>query len=338
MRTATALFTLALAQASSAAAAQITAPPPEVIAPGMHLLRGAMLPERGPDGNTVLLEAPDGLIVVDTGRHAWHSDAILALARELQRPVAAIVNTHWHLDHSSGNARIKAAYPQAVLYTTMAVDRALAQGGFLARNLESARPMLDDPQLSEAHKDEVRIFIATMDERDSLRPDVAITGSGGMTIAGRALEVRVSDHAVSDADVWLYDAASGVAIIGDLVTLPAPFFETACPAQWRAALDEVWAVPFSTAIPGHGEPMSRAQFDSYRSAFGHFTDCVAGESEASRCAAGWLDAVAPLLGEDERARRMALEYAGYYTDMLRQHDGRSVECLKPAPASPASRD
>ena len=73
------------------------------LAAGVHLQPGGFEPGRGPDGNTIIFDGPQGLVVVDTGRHSWHSDAILAYARERGRPIAAIVNTHWHLDHSSGN-------------------------------------------------------------------------------------------------------------------------------------------------------------------------------------------------------------------------------------------
>jgi glyoxylase-like metal-dependent hydrolase (beta-lactamase superfamily II) len=321
---------VAAAQAA-AATAPITAPPPEEIAPGVQLLPGAMLPGRGPDGNTVVFDAPEGLIVIDTGRHAWHSDGILAFAAARHRPVAAIVNTHWHLDHSSGNGRIKAAWPKAKVYTTSAADRALADGGFLARNLDSARPMLDNPKVDETEKEEVQIFVATMDERQILRPDIAITWGGDLAIAGRELGVHVTDRAVTDADVWLYDDASGIAVIGDLVTLPAPFFETACPAQWRTALDQVWATPFRTAIPGHGRPMDRAAFDTYRRAFNGFMDCIEGQSGAAQCAAGWGEGIAPLIGGDDRMRRMALEYAEYYVGMLRENGGKSAECLASPP-------
>ena len=101
-----------------------------------------------------------------------------------------------------------------------------------------------------------------MAESDVLRPDVVVDANGERTIGGRSFDLHVTDGAVSDADLWLYDATSGVAVIGDLVTFPAPFFETACPARWREALDAVRAVPFKLAIPGHGEPMDRAQFDT----------------------------------------------------------------------------
>jgi glyoxylase-like metal-dependent hydrolase (beta-lactamase superfamily II) len=329
----TALVLFVAAAQAAAATAPITAPPPEEIAPGVHLLPGAMLPGRGPDGNTVVFDAPEGLVVIDTGRHAWHSDGILAFAVARHRPVAAIVNTHWHLDHSSGNGRIKAAWPKAKVYTTSAADRALAEGGFLARNLASAKPMLDDPKLDELEREEVQIFVATMDERDILRPDVVLAQSGGLTFAGRKLTVHVTDRAVTDADVWLHDAASGIAVLGDLVTLPAPFFETACPAEWRAALDDVWAVPFQTAIPGHGGPMDRATFDTYRRAFNGFMDCVEGESGAAQCATGWGEGIAPLINGDDRMRLMALEYAEYYVGLLRENGGKSAECL----AAPSRR-
>ena len=36
--------------------------------------------------------------------------------------------------------------------------------------------------------------------------------------------------------------------------------DTACPDGWRRALDEIAATPFTTLIPGHGEPMNRAAF------------------------------------------------------------------------------
>lgn len=325
-----AMLVVAAVQAA-AATAPISAPPPEELAPGIHLLPGAMLPGRGPDGNTVVFDAPEGLVVIDTGRHTWHSDGILAFAANRERPVAAIVNTHWHLDHSSGNGRIKAAWPKATLYTTRAVERALTDGGFLARNLDSTKPMLDDPRLDDVQKEEAQIFIATMDERWILRPDVIVAKSGDLAIAGRGLGVHVTDRAVTDADVWLYDDASRIAVLGDLVTLPAPFFETACPAQWRAALDEVWATPFVAAIPGHGRPMDRAAFDTYRRAFNGFMDCVEGETAAAQCATSWAEAVEPLIGSDERMRRMATGYAEYYVGMLRENGGKSAECLVQPP-------
>ncbi|HEX4915781.1 MAG TPA: MBL fold metallo-hydrolase, partial [Vicinamibacterales bacterium] len=283
------------------------------------------MPGRGPDGNTIIMEAPDGLIVIDTGRHQSQSDAILAFARERKRPIAAIVNTHWHLDHASGNGRIKAAHPKARLYTTTAIDKVIAPGGFLARNLEGAKKML--PSTTDpVRKEEIQIFLTTMEADTELRPDVAVSKSGPLRLAGRPLDVRVTDRAVSDADVWLFDTATKIAVIGDLVTLPVPYFETACPARWRATLDEVWATPFETAIPGHGRPMTRGDFDTYRKAFGAFVDCTRTDSPAAACGKSWVDGLGSLIRADEQVRKQVQASAEYYVGYLRDNGGKAPDC------------
>jgi glyoxylase-like metal-dependent hydrolase (beta-lactamase superfamily II) len=307
---------------------QAPMPPPEPateIAAGTFLIRAVAAPGRGPDGNTIIIDAPDGLIVVDTGRHQSHSDAILRFAGERNRPIVAIVNTHWHLDHSSGNGRLKEVFPKARVYTTTAVDKVLDAGGFLARNLEDAKKTLESTT-DPVRRDEIEIFIATMEARKDLRPDVPLMKSQEMTLAGRALDVRVTDKAVSDADVWIFDKATRLAIIGDLVTVPVPYFETACPDRWRASLDDVWAAPFETAIPGHGRPLTRAQFDTYRQAFGAFVSCVKSESPAARCANTWVEGASTLIGDDPQRRQAVAANAEYYVGYLRKAGGRAPDC------------
>ena len=299
---------------------------PVEIAPGMHLIRTASAPGRGPNGNTVIIDGADGLIVIDTGRHKEVSDAILAFAKQRQRPIVAIVNTHWHLDHASGNGRLKAVYPKARVHTTTAIDKVLEPGGFLARNLEGTKKQLSEVT-DAVRRDEMQIFITTMETAAELRPDAPITRSGSMALAGKTLDVRVTDKAVSDADLWIYDTASRVAVIGDLVTVPVPFFETACPDRWRASLDEVWATPFQTAIPGHGRPMTREQFDVYRKSFGEFVACVRSDKPASACGEGWVNAAASLIGDDPARRKAVGANMEYYVGYLRPNGGKAPDCL-----------
>lgn len=318
---------LVIALLLTQAAAPTPLPPtPRELAANTFLLPGAMLPERGPDGNTVIITAPSGLIAIDTGRHPWHSDGILEFARSRRQMVAVIVNTHWHLDHSSGNRRVKAAHPAAKVYTTRAVDRAIGPNGFLTRNLAAARERPPDPNASAIRREETALFLATMKTPDALRPDVPVDRSGKLSLAGRTLVAHVAANAVTDADLWLYDEATRIAVIGDLVTLPAPFFETACSARWQATLDEVWATPFQLAVPGHGEPMTREQFDVYRQAFGRFRSCVGRDTAPAECAAGWTNDVQALL-ETDVDRRQATQYADYYVGFLRKTGGSSADCL-----------
>jgi glyoxylase-like metal-dependent hydrolase (beta-lactamase superfamily II) len=320
------MLLLLLLAAAELAAQTPVAPPLREIAPGVYLQPGGFEPDRGPDGNTIIFDAPDGLIVVDTGRHSWHSDAILAYARERGRPIAAIINTHWHLDHSSGNGRLKAAHPGARVYTTSAVHRALAPGGFLVRNMDGAREMLAGGEITPIQREEVQIFLDTMGESQSLRPEIVLDRTQRMRVAGRRFDVHVTTGAVTDADVWFYDRRTRVAVIGDLVTFPAPFFETACPQRWREALDEVWATPFRVAIAGHGEPMTREQFNVWRGAYGAFIDCAASEAAPEACATAWAETTAQFNG-DQRSRRRAVGMASYYVMFLRENGGKSPDCL-----------
>lgn len=318
---------LALLLATELAAQTPVVPAGRDIASGVYLQPGGFEPGRGPDGNTVIFDAPQGLVVVDTGRHTWHSDAILAYARERGRPIAAIANTHWHLDHSSGNGRLKAAYPGARVYTTSAIDRVIGPGGFLTRNLEGARGMLTSgEEMPPVQREEIQIFIDTMAHAETLRPDVVLDRSQRMRLAGRRFDIHVTNGAVTDADVWLYDRRTRIAVIGDLVTFPAPFFETACPQRWREALDEVWATPFRTAIAGHGEPMTRDQFNTWRVAFGAFIDCAGSSAEAAACAWAWAQATAAF-NTDELSQRRATGMAEYYVGFLRENGGKSPDCL-----------
>jgi glyoxylase-like metal-dependent hydrolase (beta-lactamase superfamily II) len=279
---------------------------------------------RAPDGNTIVFEGRNGLVVVDTGRHLDHQEKILAYARERGKPIAAIVNTHWHLDHSGGNAEIRAVHPNARLHASNAVAGALE--GFLARSLERARARLADPKVPEAQKAEVRLGIAAMEDRRNLLPDVPVTGPASLDPGGRLLELRLAGPAATEGDVWIYDPATRTAVVGDLVVIPAPFFDTGCAQGWKAALAEIAKVPFTTLIPGHGPAMTRSQFASYRRAFDRLADCADGSSAKEACVEGWLSDAAEFLPteQDRKGARELLDY--YLGEILRSPEKKAELC------------
>lgn len=319
-----ALFALAGLPVLVRASETQVAPVPGVVAPGIWWIPGGIRAGHQPDGNSVVIESPDGLIVVDTGRHAWHRDAILAFARARDRKVVAIVNTHWHLDHVSGNPAMRAQYPDLRTYASRAIDEALA--GFLAKSERDSAGYLADESIPVTMRDDIRADAETIRNGAALKPDVPITESATMRIGGRKLQVHLAPDAATAGDVWLYDAATRVAVVGDLVTLPAPFLDTACPEGWLRALGEVAATKFEKIVPGHGAPMDRAQFESYRAAFTGFVACAGSTNAKESCSAQWADAVQPLLGADAKERQRAEAYAAYYVDLLRANAGRSAYC------------
>ncbi len=294
------------------------------VAPGVWLVPGGIPPDRQPDGNSVIFAVPTGLIVVDTGRHSWQREAILALARAQKQDIVAIVNTHWHLDHVSGNPDLRAAYPGLRVYASDAIDGALEN--FFPSSVRDSAAYLDDPQIPQATREDIRGDLLTIQNGAALRPDEVISVSGPITLGGRPLQINLARDAATAGDVWLYDERSRVAVLGDLVTLPAPFLDTACPEGWKVALQQVAAMPFAMAIPGHGGPMTRAQFQLYKSAFEAFIGCADSARPQGECASEWGDSIRSLLADDPVEQQRAHGMAAYYVDMLRANSGRSKYC------------
>lgn len=290
-------------------AAALAAPAPGAERLDWHLVPGTFEPGRQPDGNSVFIEAPEGLILVDTGRHPEHQEKLLAFAKARGRPVAAIVNTHWHLDHTGGNAEIRAVYPGAPVYASRAVDGALT--GFFPRSRKSSEEYLASGQAGAEQRAEIRGDFAAMEDSTALRPTRPVARSGTVRVAGRRLRLNLAPFAATEGDVWIHDQGSKLVIAGDLVVGPVPFFDTGCPEGWRKALGEIAATPFATLVPGHGEPMSRMQFLRWRGAFDKLLDCAASRRPKADCVAGWTRDAAEFIPAGDRRTG---EMVGYYLD------------------------
>jgi len=293
---------------------QPAAPAHTAYDPMPTVIAGAFPPDRGPDGNSVVLRAPRGLIVVDTGRHPAHQDKLLAFAHEAGAPIAAIVNTHWHLDHTGGNARLRAVYPGAEIVATRAVEGALV--GFFPNGRAQGDALIASGKATPQQIEDIRLGRAAVDDTRNLLPTRPIARAGAVDIAGRRIDLHVAPFAATEADLWIYDAATQTVIAGDLVVAEVPFFDSGCPEGWRAALGEIAATPFVRLIPGHGEPMTRDAFTRWRAAFDALLDCAASTAEVATCAAGWRAGAAGFIPAGDEAR--IDEYTTYYvTEILR---------------------
>src|SRR5277367_5615632 len=281
-----------------------------LIAPGTYLIEGEVTPNRQPDSNSIVIVAPQGLIVFDTGRHPQHAQQVLEFARAQNQPIAAIINSHWHLDHVGGNPRLRAAFPDIRVYASSAIEA--ARRGFLAEYRAQLVTQLASAAKDPKAQEPLRAEMALIDAGAALDPTDVIARSAPLAIAGRVLQVHLESHAVTAGDVWVLDPATGVLLAGDLVTLPAPFFESACPARWRNSLAHLAKARFDWLVPGHGSPMNRAQFSAYRKAFSHLLECAAGDAKKADCIDGWLSDAAPLILPKEMSYARTL--IGYYLE------------------------
>jgi len=242
-----------------------------------------------------------------------HVQSIVAYARTARRPVAAIVNTHWHLDHVGGNAALRDQFKGVRVIASGALHD--ARSGFLAnyrRQLVELIAATPDASQRAAFEAEVRLI----DQGSRLEPDEVVTSGGRRSIAGLPLDVGLEKDAVTAGDVWLFEPKSRVLVAGDLVTLPAPLFDTAKPEGWKASLDRLASVDFKVLVPGHGRPMTRAEFERYRAAFARLLSCATGTQAKEDCIAGWTEGIGPLVpGEDGPLMRSLLDY---YVGLLRK--------------------
>jgi glyoxylase-like metal-dependent hydrolase (beta-lactamase superfamily II) len=277
----------------SAASAPVTAPRQvQALAPGVWLLPGRFDRGRQPDGNSLLLQGPQGLVVVDSGRHAEHTQALIAWARERGEPIAAVVNTHWHLDHLGGNALLRDAAPQLRVFASPAVRDAVRRR--MPASAADLQRVLADPATDADTRRMAQIDLALYARRAALEPDVLVAGSDQpLQPAGRPLRVGVLSG-VSGGDLWLLDTTTGTLVVGDFVTLPVPFFDTACPAQWQRSMATLASLPF----------------ERYRMAFDALLVCSAGAQAPAACAAAWARDLGPLLAPG--SERVVQGMLGYY--------------------------
>lgn len=280
------------------------------LAAGVELLPGRFVPGEQPDGNTLVFDGAGALIVFDTGRHATHTQAIIDYAHARDLPVVAVFNSHWHLDHVGGNAMLRKAFPGVRVHASDAIEGAMH--GFLANYRAQIEGILARPDGDAAQKAALRDELALIDAGPALYPDERIVKTGMQVVAGRRMQVGLEARAVTAGDVWLFDPATRTLAAGDLVTLPAPLFDTACPKRWKGALAHLDRIDFATLVPGHGAPMTRAQFSTYRKAFDRLLACAAGKATQDACIDGWLHDAKPLVpAADEKLARGLL---GYYLD------------------------
>src|SRR5258708_38434648 len=84
----------------------------------------------GPGGNMVVLDGPDGKILVDSSFASVAPKVKRALDEISNTPLKMLVNTHWHFDHTDGNA-------------------AMCQFGATILAHENTRKRLSTPQCTE---------------------------------------------------------------------------------------------------------------------------------------------------------------------------------------------
>src|SRR5271167_4089037 len=74
-----------------------------------HKLRNNISVLEGSGGNVAVLTGPDGKVLIDAGISVSRPQITKALADLGAEPITHLINTHWHFDHTNGNAWLNSA-------------------------------------------------------------------------------------------------------------------------------------------------------------------------------------------------------------------------------------
>ena len=196
----------------------------QAITPDVHLIM------TGFGGNAAVIKTGEGAIVVDTMTWRTQGEAIRAQAEALAgEPVAMIINTHYHFDHTHGNPAFAAG------------TRVVAT----ARTLEHLHSFDGDYWAGEAA---------------ALLPNETFAHRQVIRLGNKAIHLLHPGRGHTDGDLVAWIEQDNVLHMGDL------YFNELYPnidleaggsvAQWGGTLDAVMAAfPDARIIPGHG-PLS----------------------------------------------------------------------------------
>jgi len=182
----------------------------------------------------------DGAVVIDTRTSHRRADELIADLRALTRgPIASVVNTHMHFDHTFGNARFR---PAPIWGHVRCAAGMLAGGEAKRRQVIAQRPDLAD---------ELR-------EVEIVPPDQVFADSVLLDLGDRRLELRFLGRGHTDNDIVVLVPDAGVVFAGDLLENGAPpSFGDAFPLAWAVTGARLLELVAGAVAPGHGEVADR---------------------------------------------------------------------------------
>ena len=199
------------------------------------------------DLNIGVVIGDDAVLLVDSRASHRQADQLRDELRTLtDLPIGWVVNTHFHWDHTWGNAR----FPEATIWGH---DRCRSE---MVDNGESARRGVLEWMPAEYHE---------MVEEVEITPPTNTFAETASLQIGR--EVRLSYHGLGHTNSDIVVRVDNVVFAGDLLEEGAPpSFGDSYPLNWAPTLTNL--PPAEVIVPGHGDvvdaPFRQAQTGELR--------------------------------------------------------------------------
>ena len=193
----------------------------------LYVIHGAYVP-----GNVTALITNEGVILVDDDFEVDHDNLMAKLREVTSQPVKYVINSHYHGDHSGGNAKLQA-------------------GGTLAVASVAARKRM-------------------VEANQSGLVNITIEPRGAVHLGGKVAEIYWFGRGHTDGDVVVLFPQHRTLAAGDLFTagegLPQLVDHNGggSAKDWTATLDKVLALDFETVVPGHGSVTNKQALRDYR--------------------------------------------------------------------------
>lgn len=244
----------------------------------VFVLRQAMPNFAGVVGNVTIIEQDDSLVLVDSGNSRGTGARVVEAVRRLSdKPVSAVIITHWHNDHPLGLPEIVRAWPNVEIIATESTAAHLAAGETNVPTQPDAayearrRQLLtnDYVTLIQGYVNESQ----TQPERDGwsralaalpiraedeigtylVLPNRTFTDTLTLDDPVTPVEVRFLGTANTDGDLVVLLPRQRIVAAGDMVVAPIPYMFNVAPDENARTLERLAALPFDAVIPGHGE-------------------------------------------------------------------------------------
>ena len=262
---------VALVAPSLAGAAPPAGPPFTLkeIGPGIYAAIDG--PEGRSGSNAGFIIGETGVVVIDA---FFTPDAARALLAEIRRltplPVRYVVNTHYHADHTGGDAVFREAGAVILAHRNV-------HGWVRSDNIN----LLGGAAITPARRAQVEALA---------QPDVGLTGDTTLWLGERRVEVRyVRGHTGGDLVVAAPDAH--VLFCGDMLwRRVSPNVVDGTVSDWIASVAGFAAAPDAAAtrfVPGHGEV---ADLNDVKD-FGAYLQLLSKETAAARASGATGDAL-----------------------------------------------
>src|ERR1051326_1785063 len=215
-----------------------------------------------------------GVLVVDTFTTVEAARALLAEIRKVtNQPVRCVVNTHYHLDHTGGNAVFAETGATIIAHQNL-------RGWVRTENLKFFGPTPKPEQ-----KARVEALVP---------PDETYDQAMDVYLGSRRVHLRyLPGHTGGDTVVFVPDA--NVVFGGDLIWQKhLPNLIDATTSAWVETLDHMLAAhPNATFVPGHGDVATPADVKDFRNYLSTLRADIAKAKQEGKSGQALQDAVLP---------------------------------------------